>query len=555
MTDGQLLGNFVEKIAQTEDSYDAVSVAFAPIAEKYRIGQLRILFSVETSLTARKGETRNNVLYRAEGKVNEEPACFIVRRTGEKGMATVAMYRFAGEPELTEEEKQKLLPYLDAVFMHCGRCRLIGSVKKMGATDFMTGIPNTIGFIGYVQELIRTGELLQYNGMFFNLSHFSLVNKRFGVKETDQIICRYVDNVKEFLADGECLARLGGDNFVALIRKERTKKFLDYIAAVKTYGTLGDLEYTVVVSAAAGVCEIDENVRNGGQLIDDCAVALHTARHIEKKPYVYCSEKIKERIYTEKKCVTDFDRAIKRCEFKAYYQPKVNIDDYTLVGAEALVRWDCEDRIILPGEFIPIYERNGMICELDFFVFEQVCKDIRDWLDRGIEPVRISMNFSRKHLSNPNLPDDIMRILEKYNVDSKYIEIELTETVDEEETEKIVYFMNEMKKRNVSMSVDDFGTGYSSLNLLRSFPVDVLKIDKSFIDTQEENDKIVLSNIIHMAHELRMNVVAEGVETVEQMEYLRQMNCKVVQGYLFDKPMKRELFEQRILDGKYNLGK
>jgi EAL domain-containing protein (putative c-di-GMP-specific phosphodiesterase class I) len=284
-------------------------------------------------------------------------------------------------------------------------------------------------------------------------------------------------------------------------------------------------------------------------------VALHTARHIEKKPYVFCSEKIKERIYTEKKFVTDFDRAIKRGEFKAYYQPKVNTADYTIVGAEALVRWDCEDRIILPGEFVPIYERNGMICQLDFYVFEQVCKDIRDWLDRGIEPVRISMNFSRKHLSNPNLPDDIMSILEKYNVDSKYIEIELTETVDEEETEKIVCFMKEMKKRNVSMSVDDFGTGYSSLNLLRSFPVDVLKIDKSFIDTQEETDKIVLSNIIRMANQLCMNVVAEGVETVGQMEYLLQMNCNVVQGYLFDKPMQRELFEQRLLAGKYNLEK
>lgn len=163
-------------------------------------------------------------------------------------------------------------------------------------------------------------------------------------------------------------------------------------------------------------------------------------------------------------------------------------------------------RTLYPGDFVPIYERNGMICQLDFFVFEQVCKDIRDWLDRGMEPVRISMNFSRKHLSNPNLPDD-------------------------------------------------FGTGYSSLNLLRSFPVDVLKIDKSFIDTQEENDRIVLSNIIHMANQLHMNVIAEGVETVAQMEFLRQMNCKVVQGYLFDRPMQRELFEQRLLNKKYDLEK
>ncbi len=555
MTGERLLGKFVEDMAMTEESSDAVAQAFGPVAQKYRIGQVRCLFSVQPSVSTRDGETRHDVLFQADGDVNSEPAYFIVHRTGEKGIATFALYRMAGEPDFTEEEKKELRPFLEIVYIHCGRARLIHSVKRMGATDFLTGLPNTIGFIGYVQELFRTDELMQYNGLFFNLSHFSLINKRFGVKETDRIICRYVEKIRDFLEDGECVARLGGDNFVALIKKERTLAFLDYIAAVKTYGTLGDLEYTVVVSAVAGVCEIGENVRDGGQLIDDCAVALHTARHIEKKPYIFCSEKIKERIYTEKKCVTDFDRAIKRGEFKAYYQPKVNTDHYTMVGAEALVRWDCEDRIVLPGEFIPIYERNGMICQLDFYMFEQVCKDIRDWLDRGIEPVRISMNFSRKHLSNPNLPDDIMGILEKYGVDSKYIEIELTETVDEEETEKIVYFMKEMKKRNVSMSVDDFGTGYSSLNLLRSFPVDVLKIDKSFIDTQEETDKIVLSNIVRMANQLHMNVVAEGVETVAQMEYLRQMNCKVVQGYLFDKPMQRELFEQRLLTGKYDLEK
>lgn len=555
MAGEQLLGNFIEEIATTEESADAIAKAFAPVAEKYKIGQLRCLFSVEPTFSTRKGEKRHDVLFQGAGSVESEPGYFTVYRTGEKGLATFAIYRIVGEPEFTEEEKRELKPFLDMVFMYCGRARLISTVKRMGATDFLTELPNTIGFIGYVQELVRTDELIQYNGLFFNLSHFSLINKRFGVKETDRIICRYVEKIREFLEDGECVARLGGDNFVALIKKERTHAFLDYIAAVKTYGTLGDSEYTVVVSASAGVCEIDESVRNGGQLIDDCAVALHTARHIEKKPYVFCSEKIKERIYTEKKCVTDFDRAMKCGEFKAYYQPKVNTDDYTLVGAEALVRWDCEDRLILPGEFIPIYERNGMICQLDFYVFEQVCKDIRDWLDRGIEPVRISMNFSRKHLSNPNLPEDIMRILEKYKVDSRYIEIELTETVDEEETEKIVYFMKEMKRRNVSMSVDDFGTGYSSLNLLRSFPVDVLKIDKSFIDTQEETDKIVLSNIIRMANQLRMNVVAEGVETVGQMEYLRQMNCKVVQGYLFDKPMQRPLFEQRLLIGKYDLEK
>lgn len=553
MDNSKLLEKYIVEMSETEDSVSCIAKVFAPVADAYGIGQLRSRFFVEPTFSTRNGESREDILFKSEGAVEEEAAYSITYRTGENGTAEFFLYRRKGYPSFTEEEKMQLLPYLKYLFVHFGRYRMIHAVKEMGLVDLQTGLPNASGFLAYVKELNRTGELPEYNGFYFNLSHFSLINKRFGVKETDRIICRYAEQISGFAVDGECIARLGGDNFVALIKKARTFEFLDRIASVKTYGAIGEREYTVVVSASAGVCEIDETIIDGGTIIDNCAVALHTARHMEKTPYVFCNEQIKERIYTEKKCVTDFERALKYCEFQPHYQPKVNTDDFTIVGAEALVRWNRGGKVVLPSEFVPIYERNGMICQLDFCVFEQVCKDIRGWLDAGIEPVRISMNFSRKHLSNPNLADEITSTLEKYRIDSKYIEIELTETVDEEETEKIVYFMKEMKKRNVSMSVDDFGTGYSSLNLLRSFPVDVLKIDKSFIDTQEENDKIVLSNIIHMANQLHMSVVAEGVETIGQMEYLRQMNCKVVQGYLFDRPMPKEQFEKKMQDGKYDI--
>jgi len=550
----QLLDKFIQEMTATEDSMEGIAKAFAPVAEKYRIGILKSRFVVAPTFSTRKGENREDVLFRATGEVETQPAYSITFHTGEKGTAIFELYRFSGEGTLSDDEKESLTPFLNVLFVHFGRFRMINAVKQMGMADLLTGLPNTRGFMAYVQELFRTGELTQYNGFYFNLSHFSLVNKRFGVKETDMIIYRYAEELRTFLQDGECIARLGGDNFVALMKKPRTYEFLEQIAAVRTYGTIGDQEYTVVVSATAGVCEIDDSIKDGGHIIDDCAVALHTARHIEKKPFVFSSEQIKERIYTEKKCVTDFDRAIKRREFKAYYQPKVHTDNYAIVGAEALVRWERDGRMVSPAEFIPIYERNGMICQFDFYMFEQVCMDIRDWLDRGIEPVCISMNFSRKNLSNPNLADDIMKVLAKYELDSKYIEIELTETVDDEETEEVVSFMHEMKKRNVSMSIDDFGTGYSSLNLLRSFPVDVLKIDKSFIDTQEETDRIVLSNIINMAKQLNMRVVAEGVETRGQMEYLRQMNCKVVQGYLFDRPIPHDDFERKMVARKYEIG-
>ena len=192
-----------------------------------------------------------------------------------------------------------------------------------------------------------------------------------------------------------------------------------------------------------------------------------------------------------------------------------------------------------------------MICQLDFYMLENVCIAIRDWLARGIEPVRVSVNFSRKHLTNPHLADDIMSVLNRYETESRYIEIELTETVDQNEAGLLAAFMGRMKNYHVTMSIDDFGTGYSSLNMLRTFPVDVLKIDRSFILDLEQNSKTVLSNIIRMADELHMDVVAEGVETYEQMNYLKSIDCKEVQGFLFDRPMPIENFEQKLISKQY----
>ena len=227
------------------------------------------------------------------------------------------------------------------------------------------------------------------------------------------------------------------------------------------------------------------------------------------------------------------------------------IDSFRLNGAEALVRWKHDGKLISPGEFIPVFERNGMICQLDFYMLENVCIAIRDWLARGIEPVRVSVNFSRKHLTNPHLADDIMSVLNRYETESRYIEIELTETVDQNEAGLLAAFMGRMKNYHVTMSIDDFGTGYSSLNMLRTFPVDVLKIDRSFILDLEQNSKTVLSNIIRMADELHMDVVAEGVETYEQMNYLKSIDCKEVQGFLFDRPMPIENFEQKLISKQY----
>lgn len=547
------LERFIHSLTESEDSLVASQKAFGLIAEYYHIRRVWMQFATPDSPYTKGGESKNVTLFEAGGDIQEEPGYQKEFQTGEGGTVAFFLYCEGGAAAFSEEEQRELDTFLEALFLHCGRWRLINRVKKITHTDRLTGLPNSEGFIECAEELFRKKELTRYNAYYFNLTRFSLVNKRFGSGETDVIIARYSQELTKFLKEGECIGRLGGDNFVALILKERTDEFLARLAGVETYGMMGSRKVPVKISAAAGVFEIDDSVVHCGRIIGECATALNIAKHIEKKPYVFASEEIRQRMFKERQVASGFEESIRRHEFKAYYQPKVETDSYRIVGAEALARLEHEGKLVPPMEFVPVLEQNGMICVLDFYILEQVCKDIREWLQMGIEPVRISVNLSRRHLANPNLAEDIMSILGKYELESKYIELELTETVDETESAQIINFMRRMKKYDIALSIDDFGTGYSSLNLLRSFPVDVLKLDKTFLDSLEENDRIVLSNIIRMASELHMAVVAEGVENWDQVDYLKEMSCKIVQGFLFDKPMPKSEFEGKLKEGKYAL--
>ena len=196
-------------------------------------------------------------------------------------------------------------------------------------------------------------------------------------------------------------------------------------------------------------------------------------------------------------------------------------------------------------------EQEGTICVLDFYVLEAVCRDIRNWLDMGIEPVRISTNFSKIHLHNKNLAIDILRVLDRYQIDTKYIEIELTETCGYEDFESLSEFVDTMKEHGVHTSIDDFGTGYSSLNLLKDLNIDTIKLDKSFLNQNPNTKKkhaneIVIKTIINMAQDLDMQVICEGVETVEQAKLLQTLHCPAVQGFLFDGPLSHDEFEKRL---------
>ena len=549
MISNELLKRFIYDVSVEDDTFEIIGKAFDKIGEIYGITEVKATLLAPVTYCSKEAKSKEVILFKQQG--NSQFAYCEEYVTREEGTVILNVYRLADLPAFSEEEKEDLKPILNIIYMHCEKWKLINLVNDIGKMDSLTGLPNSGGFLSYIDEQLKDGALLQYNTYYFNLTRFGLINKRFGVKETDRIIARYASAVLGFLQEGERLGRLGGDNFVALIRKERNDAFLELIEAVTTYGILDGKKETVTIGAVTGILEIDESITDCGTVLNDCAMAMNIAKHVKKTAYAYASKELKESIMRRNEMIVEFPNAIKNHEFQAFYQPKVSISDYVIVGAEALVRWKKDNGFVSPGEFIPAFEQNGMVCALDFYILEQVCMDIRKWLKEGMEPVRISVNFSRKHLTNKNLAKDIMQVLKKYDVDSKYIEIELTETVDEEEAGLLIAFMNQMRKYNILMTIDDFGTGYSSLNMLRSFPVDVLKLDKSLIDKMEESDQIILSNVVRMASELKMDVVAEGVETWEQVDYLKMVKCGVVQGFLFDRPMPKQQFEEKMKQKKY----
>ncbi|MBO4415885.1 MAG: EAL domain-containing protein [Lachnospiraceae bacterium] len=425
---------------------------------------------------------------------------------------------------------------------------------KAAETDSMTGLPNSAGFRSHVNKLKAAGTLTKYNAFYLNLKNFGLVNRRFGKLNADSIIIQYADFWNTFTEADEFVGRLTGDKFIILLRKERSESLFALLEGVETHVTKENQDVPVIIGAVAGCFDIDDNNLDSETILGRCSTALNVAMNKSHVPYVFSTLELHEQVIRRKQLLEIFPIALELGEFMPYYQPKVNTETNTLAGAEALVRWVRDGSVVSPGEFIPILEEDDSICKLDFYIFERVCKDIRKWIDSGIDPVRISTNFSRNNLSSPDFSEHIRNIIDKYEIPREFIEVELTETMSEAEDEKMGKFIRSMQESDIMMAIDDFGTGYSSLNLLRDFPADVLKLDKSFIDkhTNTRRDSVVVANIAKMAKELNMSVITEGVESREQVDFLKGVNINLVQGYFYDKPLAKEAFEERLINKVYN---
>lgn len=404
------------------------------------------------------------------------------------------------------------------------------------------------------KEIIQSSSSGTYSLVSINIQKFKLINDSFGSDAGDKTLKYIHDVIANYLERKELLCRVSNDQFNILIKTISQKEILKYIENITNdiNSFNKDKECKYFIALSIGVYKIDDPNIPLVSIQDRSNVARKNIKgNAVNHPLYTCvfySDLERLRMLKEKEMENRMEEALDNNEFVVYLQPKVDLKNNNIVGAEALVRWQDPDKgLIPPNDFIPFFEKNGFIIKLDHYVFEKSCAMIRKWIDNGETPIPISVNFSRAHLNNKDFLKKYKTIRDKYDVPAKLLEIELTETLVFDNLQMLLNVIDQIHEEGFQCSLDDFGSGYSSLNMLKEIKVDTLKLDQAFFsapnaDNISENH--VIESVVELAKKLNMNSISEGVETILQMEYLKKINCDMIQGYVFSKPIPQEIFEK-----------
>ena len=386
--------------------------------------------------------------------------------------------------------------------------------------------------------------------IMMDLDDFKLVNELFGYEEGNKVLCFLSRTLKESCCDGEFTGRSNADRFYILFLyeeekeiKQRILKLAENIQRLRMSETMEYLLHPVfgIYYVKAG----DDNVED---MMDCAALAHNMAKQARNSTYKVYTDEIKEKELQKKQLSDQIEHAYRNHEFIVYYQPKYDSITRKLAGAEALVRWRRADgQMVSPGLFVPLAEESGFVCKLDEYVFREVCLAQKRWMDKGLDIVPVSVNLSRRHLDNPEFINEYKAILDESGVPIEYIQLEITESAMFEKKEDFVQIMERLHDLGFMILMDDFGTGYSSLMMLKSIPIDVMKLDKSFVDDyDDERGERIIRCVMRMAQDLSIAITAEGVETEAQYRFLTSVGCDTIQGYYFARPMPEEEYELRM---------
>ncbi len=422
--------------------------------------------------------------------------------------------------------------------------------------DALTDLPNQVLFKDRLKQAIalsRRNDQMQAV-LLLNLDRFKTINDSLGYTAGDRLLQSVAQRLTSCVRESDTVARFGGDEFAVLLTQiPRAQDAANVARAIKMALDQAFIfeDQEIFVSSSIGISMYPQDGRDTAGLLKTAGVALDRAKVQGGNNFHFYTAGGTTRALKQLVLENNIRPGIERSEFFVNYQPQVDIRGFQLVGMEALVRWQHPSLgLLYPGEFVTIAEETGLIIALGDFVMRTACAQNMAWQDKGLMPLRMSVNFSARQFQQPTFITDIARILKETNLDPRWLELELTESSIMKDPEEAIEKLHELKLMGISVAIDDFGTGYSSLNYLKRFPIDTLKIDKTFVSDvcKDPHDTAIVRAIINLGHALDLMVVAEGVETKEQLQYLSALECDVVQGFLFSKALSAKAFEELLIE-------
>ena len=424
--------------------------------------------------------------------------------------------------------------------------------KEKAYTDSLTGLPSMEKFRIDVEEIIKSNRQDAYYAIALDIDKFKVINDLYGYEEGDRAIAFVGKVCRDALSAGDHITRMNADNFMILKRTKDIREveaYLNYVfVEIADAIEKKDAHFRLVLMA--GVYKVSSIDTSLSHILDKAILARKNMKRSHISAYNEYSESMRQKNIEDKLLENDMETALASNQFQVYLQPQIDLETKKIVSAEALVRWIHPTKgIIPPFEFIPVFESNGFVTRLDTYVWEVAIKTITEWKKQSKIAVPIAINLSRMDIEREGVIEELFALMKKYKLDSDWIKTELTESIYLDNEKLLVEQMNKLKAFGFKIAIDDFGSGYSSLHTLKSMPVDILKIDKSFLGASAEleyQEEIILRDVIGMGKDLGLQIIMEGVENGEQAEFLEAIGCDIAQGYYYGKPMPIAEFEEAL---------
>ncbi|HJS23708.1 MAG TPA: EAL domain-containing protein [Pyrinomonadaceae bacterium] len=422
--------------------------------------------------------------------------------------------------------------------------------------DALTDLPNQVLFKDRLKQAIalsRRNDQMQAV-LLLNLDRFKTINDSLGYTAGDRLLQSVAQRLTSCVRESDTVARFGGDEFAILLTQiPRAQDAANAARAIKQSLDQAFIfeDQEIFVSSSIGISVYPQDGRDTAGLLKTAGVALDRSKVQGGNNYQFYTAGGTTRALKQLVLESNLRSGLDRCEFIVQYQPQVDVRGFHLVGMEALVRWRHPSLgLLYPNEFVSLAEESGLIIALGDWILRTACAQNKAWQDKGLLPMCLSVNFSARQFQQPTFITDVAQILKDTNLDPRWLELELTESSIMKDPEEAIEKLHELKLMGIKVAVDDFGTGYSSLNYLKRFPIDTLKIDKSFVSDvcKDPHDTAIVRAIINLGHALDLTVIAEGVETKEQLQYLSALECDVVQGFLFSKALSVAAFEELLVE-------